>query len=604
MLKILEKKISLQALFLLFVLAEAACFAGTQLDKSKYITIDEIRPGMEAYCLTCYKGTKIEKFNLEVLSVVRDFGPNKDAIMVMGTDERFIHSGPVHGCSGSPVYIEGRLAGALAFGWDGCKDPLYGVTPIEEMLRTGSVQNSENLSEQRGFTFDFSKPIDFAEIQTQINSFLTSKQNTYGNFSNLISPLVTSGLPANVLEQLNTSVRPFGLMAVSGIGSSRKFDTKNKVKLVPGASLAVPLSTGDIKMAAMGTVTDVIDDKVYGFGHGWLGFGPIDLPMATGEIHTVVSHLFGSFKLGSALEVVGALTADESTAVYGRIGAKAKMIPLKITLDRYNDAEKRTYNCNIAVNKILTPGIVRACIGGAAFMLGKLPPDNMIEYKVTLGIDGAEPITFNNVSTGRGLDELIIESTGSVALVMNNPYKKTNITSMDFDIKILPKDISSYIWSVDLSDTTVKAGEQIKIEVILESVLTSKKKYQCTLQIPQDLEPGKYELIITGGYGYRDFIIKAAPYKFIPENMDSLIDVINNILQINRNKLYCLLVLPTSGISVEKAELPDLPPTKALILGNAKRTLKMSPYKHWVKKELSTGTITRDRKVIKITVEK
>jgi len=138
------------------------------LDSSRYITVDEVKPGMKAYCLTVFEGTEVEKFDLEVLDVVRDFRPGMDAILVKGLDERFIHTGPVGGCSGSPVYIEGRMAGALAFGWTFSKDPLYGVTPIKDMLRVGrSFENQQTLGkniEQPGLVFDYSVPLNFKSI--------------------------------------------------------------------------------------------------------------------------------------------------------------------------------------------------------------------------------------------------------------------------------------------------------------------------------------------------------------------------------------------------------------------------------------------------------
>ncbi|MBU2597300.1 MAG: peptidase S55 SpoIVB, partial [Planctomycetes bacterium] len=120
-----QKRLYLIPYFLISLLP-FSCFA--ELDKNKYITIDEIAPGMDAVCLTVYKGVEPEKFSLKVVDVVRNIRPGRNAILVMGTDERFIHTGPVAGCSGSPVYINGRLAGALAFGWMLSKDPLYGVT--------------------------------------------------------------------------------------------------------------------------------------------------------------------------------------------------------------------------------------------------------------------------------------------------------------------------------------------------------------------------------------------------------------------------------------------------------------------------------------------
>lgn len=586
------------------------CWAG---EPGKYIGIDEIAPGMEAYCLTCYEGTKIEKFGLKVLSVVRDISPGRDAILVQGTDERFIHSGPVAGCSGSPVYIDGRLAGALAFGAYFSKDPLYGVTPIKEMLRVGQAGQAKQGSGQAGdagpaFLFNFSRPIDFAEINEQIRTARLSRRRSPAGFTALPCPLVSSGLPDEAGERLNALVEPFGLMAVAGIGAggakSGNFENTEDVKLEPGACLTVPLVTGDISIEVLGTVTEVVDDKIYGFGHSFLGYGQIDLPMATGQIHAVFSNVFRSFKLGSALEVVGALTTDESAAIVGRIGTKAKMIPLKIKVSRYNDAEKRIYNCQLANNQLLTPLVLGPAVAGAALMMGNLPPEHTIEYKVSIDVKGFEPITFENVSTGVELEGLIRESVGSVAILMNNPYRKVDIESIDFDIRQMAKSIVSHIWSVDLGDSKVKAGEQIEISVVVESFLGGKKRYQCSLQVPDELAPGEYNLIVSGGHEYGEFLRKAAPYKFVPQNMESLIEAANNILSIKRDRLYCFLVLPPDGVAVEKAELPDLPATKALVLQDAKRTLRVQPYQHWLEESMKTQTVIIDKKVMSITVEK
>jgi len=587
------------------------------LDAKRYIGIDEIAPGMEAYCLTGYKGTKIEKFDLEVLSVVHDIEPGRNAILVQGTDERFIHTGPVAGASGSPVYIEGRLAGALAFAWFFSKDPLYGVTPIEEMLRVGQETKKSKIKTESyglGYDFDFSKPIDFAQIDKRIRSFSIGnwKSQTGNYLAPLPCPLITSGLPAGVCEQLNTAVEPFGLMAISGISGGNSSlvrptsDEQQATRLVPGACLAVPLVTGDIAMDVIGTVTEVEGDKVYGFGHSLLGlgYGPIDLPMATGKVHTVVSSVRRSFKFATAVEIVGALTTNESTAICGQIGAKARMIPLTITVHRYNDTEKRVYNCRVANNRLITPMVLRYAVAGAVLMLGDLPPDHMVKYKVAINIEDADPITFENISTNLGLAEMLIEGTVPVATLLNNPYKKVDIKSINYDVRIMAKNIASHIWSVDLSDSKVKAGEQIEVKVVVESVLAEKKKYRYSLKIPENTAPGRYDLIVCGGYDYQRFLREAAPYRFVPQNLATLVEAMNNLLKIRRDKLYCILVLPTSGIAVEKAELPDLPDTKTLVLGDAKRTLKTQPYPHWLESSLQTGTVVVDKKVMRITVEK
>ncbi|MCX5635665.1 MAG: hypothetical protein NTW55_07505 [Planctomycetota bacterium] len=499
--------------------------------------------------------------------------------------------------------------------WMFSKDPLYGVTPIEEMLSAGqtSPADKDSLSVSgSAFDLDFSKPINFVDIYNSSvygsrpteNRKVANTHNDYSSPVSLPCLLVTSGLPVGVCERLNASVEPFGLAGSSGGGTDANSQALGSAALVPGACLAIPLVTGDISVTVIGTVTDVVGGKVYGFGHGFSGFGAVDLPMATGQVHTVVSSMMRSFKMASALEIVGALTADESTAVCGQIGAKAKMIPLTIAVDRYNDSQKRIYNCQIADNRVFTPLVLRAVLDGAATMLGDLPPDHTIEYKVAIGIADAESISFENVSTSTGTNEMIMESVGSVTMLMNNPYKKVDIKSLDFSVRIIPKNIISHIWSVDLSDSKIKAGDQVDVSVVVESVLAGKKKYQCGFKIPQNIEPGTYDLIICGSSDYEDFLRQAAPYRFVSQDFTTLIETMNNILRIGKDKLYCILVLPSNGIAVEKAELPDLPATRALILQDPKRTIKTMPYQHWLENSIQTGTIVTDNKIMHITVEK
>jgi hypothetical protein len=607
--KVKSRNFPLFTFYSLF-LAGLLCTAGTSntiadtWDPAKYIGIDEIQPGMKAYCLTCYSGTKIEKFEMDVISIVRNYEPGRDSILVQGTDERFIHTGPVWGCSGSPVYIDGRLAGALATAYTYSKDPLYGITLIKDMLRVGKAVPPRPSAAQHGYVLNFSKPIDFARIHKQITTPQFSKPHTLNGMAALPCPLITSGLPAQVTEQLNASVEPFGLAVVSGAGGGMAANIDMDVQLAPGGCLAVPLVTGDISMEVIGTVTEVVGDKVYGFGHSFLGYGPVNLPMATGQVHTVVSSVVRSVKLASAIKIVGAFTRDESTAIFGQIGTKPHMFPLTITIDDYRDTEKHTYNCQVAHNRSLTPNLLNTTLAGVGLRLGDLPRDHMIEYDVAIGVEDAEPITFENVSTGLGLTEMIVETVSPVSMLLNNPYKKVDIQSIDFNVHIVPKSIVSHIWSVDLSNSKVKAGQNIDIAVVIESVLAGKKEYQCSFQIPKNLAPGKYELTICGGYGYELFLRKAVPYKFIPQNLAGLMEALRYLLSIERGKLYCVLALPPGGVAIEKAELPDLPPTKALILQNAKRTLRTQPYRHWLEKRLETGTVMTERKTISITVEK
>ena len=573
---------------------------------------------MEAYCLTVYKGTEVEKFGMEVLSVVRDIMPGRDAILVRGTDERFIHTGPVAGCSGSPVYINGRLAGALAFGTSFSKDPLYGVTPIEDMLRVGRLPGGQGggaplanpatasaFAETSGpmMAFDFSRPLDFSQVEKKISaglSFGRPRPATEGGVAVLPCPLVVSGLSESVRADLDGSLGPFGLMAVSGGGGIADVCD---IKLVPGACLVVPLVTGDITFDVIGTVTEVRGDEVYGFGHSFLGYGPVDLPMATGQVHTVVSSMLRSFKIATSGKVVGALTIDESTAVRGRIGAEARMIPLTIRVSRYNDSEPRRYNCRIANNRLLTPRLVQAVIAGAVLMRGELPPDNTIQYTGTVELEGAQSVSFENISTGMGLAEMMRDSISPVALLMNNPYRPVRVKSFDFDVRVNEKDVTSAIWSVGLSRWQVKSGEDVEVEVVTESFQSEKRKYKFSFAVPENTPAGTYQLIVCGGYDYEEFLRKAVPHRFVPENLDTLVGAINDILSISRDELHCIFVLPAGGIALESAELPELPATRAMVLGDAKRAVTMQVFPGWIDKSVRTGAVIIDKKITNVTVE-
>jgi len=576
-------------------------------DPAKYIGLDEIKPGMEAFCLTEYGIAGIEKFGLEVVDIVRDFTPGLDIILVNGTDKRFIHTGPVAGCSGSPVYIKGRLAGALAYAWTYAKDPLYGVTPIAEMLKVGLGEQATGTKQSFGqgwSVFDFSKPIDLTEVDRQFRNELIKRSRNLSGVSPLPCPLVVSGLTSGVREKLDEIFKPLGMMVVAGGGGgSNTRASSEKVQIVPGSCLVLPLVSGDMNLSVSGTVTEVRDDNVYGFGHSYLGYGPVDLPMAVGKVHTIISNIYRSFKLTSILGDVGALIMDESMAVVGQIGAKAKTIPLTIRIDRYNDTETRVYKCQVANNRLLTPVLLQSAVAGTAFQLGDLPPEHMLEYKVAIGLEDDKSIRFKNVSTARGINELLIESAGAVALVMNNPYEEIDIESVDYDIRIAPRNIISHIWALNLSDSKFKAGENIDIEVIVETVLAGKKKYTCSLEIPENLAPGKYDLTVSGYMDYERFLLKSVPHKFIAQNVPALIEALNYSLSVDRDKLYFILSLPPGGIALEQAELPYLPATRALVLQNTKRALQVRPYQHWIEKSLKTGTVTIDKKALKIEVE-
>ena len=574
-------------------------------DAGRYIGLDEIRAGMEGHCLTEYGPGGVERFALEVVDVVRDIEPGRDAILVKGLDERFIHTGPVAGCSGSPVYIEGRLAGALAFAWTLSKDPLYGATPIAEMLWVGASGSGKGVggAVAGGFeVLDWREPIDLGRF-ARWRVAADGPGRVGRGLSRLVVPVMTSGLSEAGCRELEAALRPFG-MAVAGGSGAQAEGAGVSARFEPGSCLMVPLVSGDISISVQGTVTEVVGDTVYGFGHGFLGYGDVDLPIATGRVHTVVSNLERSFKLASVGRTIGALRQDAASAVVGRMGVEAGSFPLTITVHRFNDVAPRRYECRVARNRMLTAAVVRAAVSGAALRMGDLPPEHSVAYRASIGLAGDRRVKFANVSTGSALSEAMAEVGGIIEMVMNNPYEILDVESVDFEVTVTPRTMVSRIWSVEVADTQVRPGQRVPVEVIVESVLAGKRRHRFEMAVPENLKPGKYGILVCGAYGYEDFLRKNAPHRLVAQSIEGLMTALNDLLNIERSRLYCILMLPAGGVTVETQELPDLPATKALVMQSPGRTLTMLPYRQWVQDSRDIGAVVLDRSVVEITVEK
>lgn len=588
-----------------YILLVAVFFLGSgaygfDADDPDYIGIDQIVPGSTGYCLTVFQDTKIEKFGIKVVSIIRNFEPGRDVILVMGTDERFEKIGPVRGCSGSPVYIDGRMAGALSGGWSFSKDPLYTVTPIEDILRISlGDASAERSPGSSAVSYDFSKPIDLAEFNEQFRAASVEKNES----NNSLLPLVTS-LPQHSYKELAELFGSMGFTPVAGTVAGR---ASVGTDIEPGGVLTVPIVYGDISVAAVGTAIDVRGDKVYGFGHSFpnLGYGPTDLPMAVGTVHTVVSSSMFSFKLASPGDIIGAIRSNDSAGVLGVIGQEAKTIPVHITVYRPDSSQviqTRTFDCRIVSHRAYSPMAVQAVVVGAATAAGSLTPEHTIKYKARIDIAGAEPIIFENISSGRSFGELLDDTAGVVALLMNNPFEQADITSMDFEVRIEPKNIRAKIWALQLSDDVVKASETVDVSVILQTYRSEKELHKFRFDIPSDLKPGKYKLVIAGASEYIRFIKDLSPHRFTALDFPTLADSVKNLLAVRRSRLYLTMKIPSGGVTIRNKELPFLPQTKALLMQDKKRTTSVMPYNQWLEKSSEVGRIVLGKKTVRITV--
>lgn len=575
-------------------------FAALSQGTSKYISIDEITPDMEAYCLTVFSGTEVEKFGLKVLSVVRNQQPGQDMILVLGTDERFLNSSVIHGCSGSPVYIDGRLAGALAAGWDKSLDPIYLVRPIQDMHEVGQAE-SMSFSQNAALIdyYDDSQPLDLSAFY---NQYLAHLKNRTGS-SQMYLPLSTS-LPANVVEPFNGAFEGFGLMPIASgaLLPSRSYSEAGKFE--PGGLLALVLCGGDISLCATGTVTEVIGNQLYGFGHQFRGRGSVNYPIAAGMVHTVVTSRDRSFKFSSPGPVLGTLEIDQSSAVRGTIGQIPKTLDLTIEIDRYDDPQHRRYDCYLAVDPDLTPLILQVVLNGAVQMRGSFPMEHTVHYSGRIVVDGDDRINFDNISSQRALSEPSMEVSSAVAMLLNNPFKEAQIDSVSIEVELKPVNMTASIWAVEVNRTTVHPGQTVTALVTLKTYREEEESVKIDLKIPETLEPGKYQIQVLGPTEYQSFAAGMAPHKFRATDLASLKTGLNRVLQYRRDKLYAVMPTPSTGLIIRQHEMGQLPPTKMLLMQDSKRLIPLEPFKAWTENNITLDRIVRGRAEITLTVER
>jgi hypothetical protein len=466
------------------------------------------------------------------------------------------------------------------------------------MLEVG--QASSGMSEDSvSIEFDYTQPLNLeAAHQRLMEHFRASKDN-----SNMLLPM-SSSLPSHVIEPFRDVFQSAGLLSVSSNSLLPSSSYPDAGPFRPGGVLALVLCGGDISLTGTGTVTEIIDDQVYGFGHQYEGRGAVNYPIAAGVVHTVVAARDRSFKLSSPGPVLGTLEFDQASAVRGTIGKMPKTIGLTIDVDRFNDTQSRTYNCYMAVDRDLTPVILEVALSGAVEMQGELPLEHTIRYSGKIVTDEDDILEFDDLSSQRRLLEVSTEFSSALGMLLNNPFKKITVDSIDVKVDVELGNSVTSVWAVNVDRTKVRPGERVTASVVLRPYRSLDETVEIDLKIPEKLDPGKYKILILGPSEYQSFASSMAPQKFRATDGVSLITGLKRVLQYRRDKLYAVMQIPSSGLVIRQNELAQLPPTKMLLMQDSKRLLPLEPYKAWAENSITLDKIVQGKAEIEITVER
>lgn len=586
----------------------------------RYLHHRHLRRGMKGYGLSVFAGTRIEKFEVEIVSVMANYNPGQDLIVVRLNPKRFGKSMIIAGMSGSPVYVKDpadgthKLIGAIAYGWSFSTVPMGGVQPITHMLSLPGIlekaraeqkksktknkkpANDRNKGEkEKAGTAGWAGPVtkggggrtpaaatirDYLGVVLSRNNrdfsaLFPERRAAHGNgLTPLSIPLSIPSASPDVIELIAGHLEGTGLVPVSGGGAGNMMKGKPfQVTLEPGSSLAIPMITGDMDWAAVGTTTEVIGDTVLGFGHSMNAMGDVKLPMGTGYIHGVISSLSRSFKLGTSIRQVGILGRDEEVAVGGTIGGRAQMIPLTIQLNQASDNRERVFKYRVVDNWFYTSRLTSSVVDYSMLSLRQPPVYHHLEYRVDIDFGAYGHYRVNNRTAGgyMGLNAVTSDLARPIAAMMTNPFgPPVSPTNMTASVTIREGDITGKIIDGRLDGALYRPGETITGSVVVERFRKDRATIAFSLKLPEDIADGDYTLTASDMFHHLSLLNSRKPHLFEPRTRKALMDSLNMLARPRGDRLYLAIPLKEEhNLAIGREELPDLPAGKSSIFAGA-----------------------------------
>jgi hypothetical protein len=501
--------------------------AGSRTSRPDIMTVDQIRPGMKGHGLTVFEGTKPEKFGIEVIDVIKNFRPRQDAILIKTFHPRLDVVNVVRGMSGSPIYIDGKMIGAYAYGWSFGKEPVAGVTPIASMLedlerplpksifgwpleplpiplkqtapREAQLDALDNPATRfTGNLGDYHLDEHAAELKER-----TGKRDT-GGLRAVATPILLGGMGEVASEMARELLQPLGLEPQQGGGGGAP-DPNAPLHYEDGGAIAVQLISGDLSATGLGTVTRVEGDRLVAFGHPMMGGGVTALPTAVGRVSWFLASEAASFKLGTAVRPLGALVNDRQASIVVSETAKAPVVRVSFHIDGAPGAPYQDWNFEVAHEKFMTPTFIAMALGEALQSTASERQDISWTAKSRVKIKGQREISLEDfgVSIGGTPDprEFVRSHlVSSVGGVLNNPWEPAMVESIAVRIKLDYARNIVRLREARAVETEVDAGQPVNIVLTLIPFAGPPITRTISVPVPKYLAGSTLKLTIRPGH--------------------------------------------------------------------------------------------------------
>src|SRR5271155_3765510 len=527
------------------------------------IAVTQIHAGMRGVAYTVFEGVKPEAMEVEVLGVLHNVnGPKGDIILVRLHGQKVEYTGVVAGMSGSPVYLDGKLAGALAFRiGEFSKEPIAGVTPIADMLEISALDRSP--AEETSAVKPSISPVAGKTASPGENSVLPgSAQDSPGKeFANYLkpieTPLVFNGFSEQAIQLFSGQFASAGIVPVMGAGSAS--NDKQPEPLEAGSAVSAILVRGDMDIEATCTVTYVDPQRLLACGHPLLQFGSVDLPMNKAEVLATLPSPMNAFKIVNTTEPVGTFVQDRHSGIMGVFNRQPEMIP--VTLNIHSSTSVKQFHYEVLNNPKLTPVALMVTVFNALHGVNEFGEEITYRLRGSIGVKGFPEVTMRNMfAPAENAQPAAMQAAISLGerfeRIYDNPYNAAAVAGVNLDFDLVRERRWAHLESARTDVTEARPGESITIETVLAPYRGERIVQQIPVKIPTSASKGTLRILVSDG-DTLDRIGHGNPAFGRKLDLASTIGLLNK--EHSNNRLYVSLLEADPEARVGDKVMPTLP---------------------------------------------
>ena len=542
--------------------------------ETKVFPLAEIHRGLRGVAYTVFEGVVPEPMEVEILGLLKNsIGPGQDLILARLHGTKPEYTGVVAGMSGSPVYIDGKLVGALSYRiGQFSKEAIAGITPIEQMLevRDGAIPVGGGVGQKQ-------------ILRSAQDDNFRGKVSGGGDMQAIETPLVFGGFSQETVERFGDRFRAMGLTPVAGLGGEDK-DAVQPEPLVPGSAVSAVLVRGDLSMAGTCTVTYIDPKRLLACGHPITQYGQVDMPMTKANVVATLASPLNAFKIINTTETVGAFTEDRASAIMGQFGVKARMIPVAVevvpaVLGSSGGGKTKTFHFEVLDNKGLTPSSMLVSIYQS--LQGTNQAAVEMSYRLTgeLGVEGQAPVKLAGLMTQNDFFPASINSALYVfdrfGKVYGNAVDQPVLTGLELRVEAIAERRSAVLETARLSKPEARAGETVEVEATIRPFHAEAQVVRIAVKLPDVLAPGPVRVVVSDA-SLLDRLTGTATNVTASQRALGLADTVAQLNRLHTNdRLYVAVLDHTAQAVLDGESLPGVPISMANVLGPLKESQRM-----------------------------